>query len=235
MSNKVMNYAIHHYKPGNQLLKLVFMLLADQADDDGLCWPSQERLADQAEVSERTIRRAVSMLEERGDVEVYRKTLGTNRSRNRYVLKFTEDKLSYVKKGTQDKLSGNTGQPCPVTPDIAMSYKPIGSHSSNNVPAADPAPGDALVHVMDWKPSPECVTVLVRMNQIPEDFVEAQLPDFLVFYLRKTDRNHWGKWDNKFMASVRRRWVWAQSQGFENGKSKVQDIMEKMTDRSWAL
>lgn len=40
-------------------LKLILMALADEANDDGLCWPSVRTIARKACVSERTVRRAL--------------------------------------------------------------------------------------------------------------------------------------------------------------------------------
>lgn len=40
--------------------KLILMALADEADDDGFCWPSIKRIAKKACVSERTVRRAIA-------------------------------------------------------------------------------------------------------------------------------------------------------------------------------
>lgn len=47
--------------------KLILMALADEADDEGFCWPSIRRIARKACVSERTVRRALA---EYGDGEL---------------------------------------------------------------------------------------------------------------------------------------------------------------------
>jgi len=42
--------------------KLVLMALADEADDSGFCFPGHRRLAWKCTISERTVRRLVSLL-----------------------------------------------------------------------------------------------------------------------------------------------------------------------------
>lgn len=46
--------------------KAVLMVLADYADEDGSCYPGQERIAAESEVSVRTVRRILAEFEERG-------------------------------------------------------------------------------------------------------------------------------------------------------------------------
>lgn len=49
--------------------RLVLIALADHADDDGVCFPGQEKLALRLGVSERTLNRVMSRLEEAGLIE----------------------------------------------------------------------------------------------------------------------------------------------------------------------
>ena len=46
--------------------KLVLAALADQADDDGWCWPSQAVIAERCEMGERTVRRHIATLRDLG-------------------------------------------------------------------------------------------------------------------------------------------------------------------------
>jgi len=48
---------------------IIALALADQAGDDGICWPSDETLAAKARIDERTVRRCIRSLEERGFLE----------------------------------------------------------------------------------------------------------------------------------------------------------------------
>lgn len=51
--------------------KLVLFRLADRADESGICYPSQRRLADECGISERTVRNAINNLTFRGLVVIH--------------------------------------------------------------------------------------------------------------------------------------------------------------------
>jgi biotin operon repressor len=51
---------------GNPLRKLVLIKLADNANDNGECWPSYQHVADQCEISRTTVKTHVRALEEMG-------------------------------------------------------------------------------------------------------------------------------------------------------------------------
>jgi len=53
-------------------LKITLMALSDHADESGECFPSQSRLVAETSQSERTVRRAIKALAERGCLEVVR-------------------------------------------------------------------------------------------------------------------------------------------------------------------
>jgi hypothetical protein len=63
MSLRVMTWAWSvHLSPTP---KLVLMVLADEADDDGYCFPSQRRLAAKCSITDRTVRRVLLELRRR--------------------------------------------------------------------------------------------------------------------------------------------------------------------------
>ena len=53
-------------KVGNPLRKMVLIKLADQANDDGVCWPSYESIAKTCEISRRSVISHIQWLEEHG-------------------------------------------------------------------------------------------------------------------------------------------------------------------------
>ena len=57
-------------KIGNPLRKLVLIKLADNANDNGECWPSYGHIADQCEISRRSVIRHVAELEKAGIVRL---------------------------------------------------------------------------------------------------------------------------------------------------------------------
>ncbi|EMO8006534.1 helix-turn-helix domain-containing protein [Salmonella enterica] len=53
-------------KVGNPLRKLVLIKIADNANDEGECWPSYQHIADQCEVSRSTVKSHIRALEDMG-------------------------------------------------------------------------------------------------------------------------------------------------------------------------
>ncbi|MHA6687027.1 helix-turn-helix domain-containing protein [Mesorhizobium sp. A556] len=52
-------------KTGSATRKLVLLTIADYANDDGVAWPSQQTIAAESELTDRSIRRALAELEKR--------------------------------------------------------------------------------------------------------------------------------------------------------------------------
>ncbi len=65
MSMNLMAKAMN-IKVGNPLRKLVLIKLADNANDNGECWPSYQHVADQCEVSRSTVKSHIRALEDMG-------------------------------------------------------------------------------------------------------------------------------------------------------------------------
>lgn len=79
---------------GNPLRKLILLKLADQANDDGECWPSYQRIADACECSRSTVKTHVRELEKAGLLRrEFRRTEGLNRS-NIFRLTIKKDGAS---------------------------------------------------------------------------------------------------------------------------------------------
>lgn len=73
---------------GSLAKKMVLIKLADQANDDGLCWPSYQTIAEACQISRRTVIRHIKSLEEDGYLNItktYDKANKKNFS-NRYQL-----------------------------------------------------------------------------------------------------------------------------------------------------
>lgn len=67
--------------------KLLLMALADIADDSGLCWPSHTTLATKCSLTDRTVRRALVLLQRRSLILVERRFKADgSRTSNRYRL-----------------------------------------------------------------------------------------------------------------------------------------------------
>ena len=77
----------------------------------------------------------------------------------------------------------------------------------------------------DFKPSDACWEILA-MAQIDAGFAESLLPEFILYW---RDRNEvHASWNTKFLQHVKFRWA-QQLQNSQQG-----NVLDKMTDRSWA-
>lgn len=75
-------------KVGSPLRKIILIKLADQANDDGVCWPSYETIAKACEITKRSVITHIQKLEDQGFLRIekrYNKSAGKNYS-NRYHL-----------------------------------------------------------------------------------------------------------------------------------------------------
>ena len=73
MSNSAITWALSQ-KTGSPTSKLILFKLADQANDNGVCWPSQKTMAAQCECNRATVNRHIKKLEDKGFLEVMRRT-----------------------------------------------------------------------------------------------------------------------------------------------------------------
>lgn len=123
-------------KVGSPLKKIILIKLADQANDDGMCWPSYESISKSCEICKRSVIKHISELEKMGFLRIerrYNKGAGKNFS-NKYHLTLggsASDALVHmsVKGGALDALGGALDAPEPtndptndlINKDIAVS------------------------------------------------------------------------------------------------------------------
>ena len=116
-------------KVGSLPRKMVLLKLADQANDDGLCWPSYQTIAESCELSRRSVIRHIQQLETDGYLTItktYDKSNKKNFS-NRYNLTLNRgDRLSLVTdeppSGDSVSLPSDSVSPEPI---IEPTIKPI--------------------------------------------------------------------------------------------------------------
>ena len=73
-------------KVGNPLRKLVLIKLADNANDQGECWPSHQHVADQCEISKTSVRNHIKKLEEMGLLKIEHREGPKGNTSNLYHL-----------------------------------------------------------------------------------------------------------------------------------------------------
>jgi len=111
-------------KLGNPARKLVLIKLADNANDDGECFPSYQYIADCCEISKRSAIEHVKQLEVDGYLEIIPRFTGNKNRSNVYKLHFPVDNLS-----TPSADSAPSG--ADSAPLDGADSAPITSHSFN--------------------------------------------------------------------------------------------------------
>lgn len=71
---------------GDPRLAYIYMILASYADKQGACWPHQETLAEKADCSLATVKRALSSLKDRGLIEATKRFPESRRQDVQYVI-----------------------------------------------------------------------------------------------------------------------------------------------------
>ena len=85
MSGRVVGWA-YDQVTGSSTTKAVLVKLADNANDEGECWPSLATMERQTEMSRSTLKAHLKKLEDIGLIMVERRREGTSNLSNRYLL-----------------------------------------------------------------------------------------------------------------------------------------------------
>lgn len=138
-------------KVGNPLRKLVLIKLADNASDDGECWPSYQYIADQCEISKRSVMNHIDALCEAGLVRKEYRSGPKGNASNLYILTLG---------GAGDALGSERAAPGSAGDSLGGSAgaAPRTSHSSE--PVKEPVNHGASLHSDDgfeaaWKVYPK--------------------------------------------------------------------------------
>ena len=94
------------------MAKFVLFVLADYADDEGRCWPSQAALAARTSMGERTVRRHLQSLEELGLIarEQRRDAAGGHRLTDVITLQLTTGQTGRLHENEQVATTGQPGR-----------------------------------------------------------------------------------------------------------------------------
>ena len=121
-------------KVGNPLRKLVLLKLADNASDLGECWPSYQHIADQCEISKRSVMNHIPALCECGLIKKELRTGPKGNSSNVYQLNLRSARdspggsASRSLPGATDSLLGagdSPGGSAGAAPRISHSFEPV--------------------------------------------------------------------------------------------------------------
>ncbi|MEX2962828.1 helix-turn-helix domain-containing protein [Microbulbifer sp. TYP-18] len=124
-------------KVGNPLRKLVLLKLADNASDQGECWPSYQHIADQCEISRRSVIAHIKALEKSGFLEINnRKSTNSDKlnASNLFVLTLDKGGESPAP-GGESPAPGGGESPAPRT---SHSLEPVNEpNTSSQEPAEE--------------------------------------------------------------------------------------------------
>lgn len=137
-------------KVGNPLRKLVLIKLADNASDKGECWPSYQHVADQCEISKRSVMNHIDALCDAGLVrKEIRKGGPKGNSSNMYHLRldgegFAPPLVQEIHQGSAgaalgsagDSLGGSAG----AAPRTSHSFEPVNEPVNEPLPAGSATP-----------------------------------------------------------------------------------------------
>ncbi|WP_161512724.1 helix-turn-helix domain-containing protein [Actinomyces howellii] len=123
--------------------KLVLAALADQADDDGWCWPSQATVAERCEMGERTVRRHIATLRDLGLLTPVARSSTWGRRSNGYQLHIGAQVDESLESRQPAKLAG-CGEP--------VDNSPVDNLPEEEVFVENPATGQSglLRNRPDW-------------------------------------------------------------------------------------
>lgn len=109
-------------KVGNPLRKLVLIKLADNANDEGECWPSYQHIADQCEVSRSTVKSHIRALEDMGLLKrEFRRKGELNQSNVFYLMLDNAQQIPPGSGGAGADLGGGAG----ADPRTYHSFEPV--------------------------------------------------------------------------------------------------------------
>ncbi|MNG58144.1 hypothetical protein D3C79_162670 [compost metagenome] len=133
-------------KVGNPLRKLVLLKLADNASDQGECWPSVPYIAEQCEISERSVQNHIQQLVKDGLVRIEKRLAdnGLNRS-NVYRITLSGSGANAAPYGANPAPRGESPAPgggAAPAPRISHSFEPVieSVNEPSNVPSDDGTP-----------------------------------------------------------------------------------------------
>ena len=109
---------------------LVLLALADQANDEGFCWPSQQKLAPKARQSVSTLRRSLRSLEKMGLLTTIKRSSTRGRRSNLYLLHIGARPDLSMKSAREVTLSEEAAQACQMFEEVSsavfVANKPTG-------------------------------------------------------------------------------------------------------------
>lgn len=126
----------------NQSQTLVLLALADHADDEGVCWPSIDRIAKKARLERRATQRIIRALEDAGYLHIDPPEVSGRGHTNRYTIDLLQkgvQKTPFPKKGVVNgtgRVSSGTGRVSSGAQKGVVAKTPESSITTNIEPSS---------------------------------------------------------------------------------------------------
>lgn len=127
-------------KLGNPIRKMILIKLADNANDNGECWPSYQHIADQCETSRRTVINHINELEKMGLIKKIARKTNRGNSSNKFILTLPSENYSPVKNKGNSLETPSAGD---SPHGEKYSLDPSERDSSGSEAASPPSAGDS--------------------------------------------------------------------------------------------
>lgn len=219
-------------KVGNPLRKLVLIKLADNASDKGECWPSYQHIAEQCEVSKRSVVAHINALCQMGLIRKEYRSGPKGNASNIYHLQLD---------GAADALGGSAGDS--ISAGAGDSSPPGAADSPCGVANASGSAGDSLPPVAgaaprishSFEPVIESVTNPSRPETSSPDDLPVDNPDqFLASYpnavVYSEKKRHWGSHEDLKCAE----WIWGQITRLYEQAAETDGELAKPKEPNWA-
>lgn len=138
-------------KVGNPLRKLVLIKLADNANDNGECWPSHGHIADHCEISKRSVMNHIKALEEACFLTVLNRVKDNKKQSNLYHLHFERVKISSESPAPLNKVSSESPALGSESPALPSSEPPAHRTSHSLEPVNEPITCEVTEIFNFWK------------------------------------------------------------------------------------
>ncbi len=206
--------------------RLLLLLMADYANEQGVCWPSIRRLSEEMSCTTRTVQRSIEALVEQGAMTVVaRKTPAGRQTSNFYRLAMgvTQQPQSADEPSPEELealMAGSDEEEAPVEPDAtpvepaepaatapAQAEHPIFTNAAQQADNGQPqatAGARQVPMTLDWQPdATHWQTETVRRGQPDLTWDAAELADFTSHFADQPGRYHSSHaWCTRFV-----RWV----------------------------
>ena len=196
--------------------RLLLLLMADYANEQGVCWPSVRRLADEMACSRSTVQRAIEALVEHGVMTVVaRKTPTGRQTSNFYRLAMGNDQQQpqAADEPSPEELealmAGSDEEEVPAEPATspAQAEHPIfanAAQQADNGQPPVPAGARQVPMTLDWQPdATHWQTETLRRGDPSLTWDQGELADFTAHFADQPGRRHsHHAWCTRFV-----RWV----------------------------